>query len=79
VPTTQITSPQTPEQVIRSMTLCPGGPVGAVMRKEGRLLALVMSVAFIGILVLAIGWYAGAVAGIVFAALLGGAEAVWRR
>jgi hypothetical protein len=115
-----------PEQVIRSiMTLCPGGPVGAVMRREGRVLlprlmtikrvvierrgrgvqlgriivvlspaasgtvvtirsgvhpiALAMAFAFIAVLALGVAWYAGRIAGVVVAALLAGAEAVWWR
>jgi hypothetical protein len=39
MPAVHVTSSQTPEQVIRSiMTLCPGGPVGTVMAKRGKLL-----------------------------------------
>jgi hypothetical protein len=39
LPTVHVTSPQTPEEVIRSiMALCPGGPVGAVMATQGKLL-----------------------------------------
>ena len=126
MPTTTVTSPHTPEQVIRRMmTLCPGGAVGVVMRKEGRLLlprlmpiqrvvierrgrgvqpgrivlflspvdsgtsvtitsavhpiALLVSVTFIAAIASAVGWFAGAIAGVAVAAVFSGAQAMWWR